>query len=146
MPRGWTYSDHPDQNGPIIFRDGPHHMAISYEFEPPQQGLLNTEWTFGIEEAKAGSKPTFHIRQMLHLNIPIAAHRRKAQKTRFESSLRITGNKGHYFPLSLLLAPIGFPVVHHLDHKATINNLAADGHPVALSGVMLRRFARPLPK
>ena len=53
LPRGWTYSDHPDQNGPIIFRDGPHHMAISYEFEPPHHGPLNTEWTFGIEGSKS---------------------------------------------------------------------------------------------
>jgi hypothetical protein len=52
LPPGWTYSDHPDQIGPIIARDGPHHMAISYEFEPPQQGSLNTEWTLGIERSK----------------------------------------------------------------------------------------------
>jgi hypothetical protein len=52
LPRGWEYFDHPDQIGPIIYRDGPHHMAISYEFEPPQQGQLNTEWTFGFEGDK----------------------------------------------------------------------------------------------
>jgi hypothetical protein len=52
LPPGWTYSDHPDQSGPIISRDGPHHMAIYYEFEPPQQGPFKTEWTFGIEGSK----------------------------------------------------------------------------------------------
>jgi hypothetical protein len=52
LPPEWTYSDHPDQIGPIITRHGPNHMAISYEFEPPQQGPLNTEWTFGIEGSK----------------------------------------------------------------------------------------------
>lgn len=51
----WSCWGYQDEQAPAIILNGPHHFAIIYYFEPPEEEAISREWTFSNE----GSKSTF---------------------------------------------------------------------------------------